>query len=95
MGIGFGKSLRKLIFPLIFTNIIVGAILVFVDILKELPITILLRPFNFETLATYVYQYASDEMLKESSFAAIMIIVAGLGPVIYLNSRIKKISQIK
>ena len=95
MGIGFGKSLRKLIFPLIFTNIIVGAILVFVDILKELPITILLRPFNFETLATYVYQYASDEMLKESSFAAIMIIVAGLGPVIYLNSRIKKISQVK
>ncbi len=95
MGVGFGKSLSKLIFPLIFTNIIVGAILVFVDILKELPITILLRPFNFETLATYVYQYASDEMLKESSFAAIMIIVAGLGPVIYLNSRIKKISQIK
>ena len=95
MGIKFSTSLRKLIFPLIFTNILVGAILVFVDILKELPITLLLRPFNFETLATYVYQYASDEMLKESSFAAIIIIFAGLGPVIYLNSTIKKISQKK
>ena len=95
MGIKFSTSLRKLIVPLIFTNILVGGILVFVDILKELPITLLLRPFNFETLATYVYQYASDEMLKESSFAAIIIIFAGLGPVIYLNSTIKKISQKK
>ena len=69
--------------------------MVFVDILKELPITLLLRPFNFETLVTYVYQYASDEMLKESSFAAIIIIFAGLGPVIYLNFTIKKISQKK
>ena len=48
----------------------------FVDILKELPITLLLRPFNFETLATYVYQYASDEMLEESSLAAIISFLA-------------------
>ena len=70
----------------------VGAKTVFVDILKELPITLLLRPFNFETLATYVYQYASDEMLEESSFAALIIIVAGLGPVIFLSKTIKKYS---
>jgi len=95
MGVGFFTSLRKIIIPLIYTNILVGGILVFVDILKELPITLLLRPFNFETLATYVYQYASDEMLEESSFAAIIIIVAGLGPVIYLNSTIKKITKKK
>ena len=69
-----------------------GGILIFVDILKELPITLLLRPFNFETLATYVYQYASDEMLEESSLAAIIIILAGLGPIILLNSTIKKFS---
>ena len=67
-------------------------ILIFVDILKELPMTLLLRPFNFETLATYVYQYASDEMLEESSLAAIIIILAGLGPIILLNSTIKKFS---
>ena len=95
MGVGFFTSLRKIIIPLIYTNILFGGILVFVDILKELPITLLLRPFNFETLATYVYQYASDEMLEESSFAAIIIIIAGLGPVIYLNSTIKKITKNK
>ena len=67
--------------------------LVFVDILKELPITLLLRPFNFETLATYVYQYASDEMLEESSFAALIIVLAGLGPVIFLSRTIKKYSS--
>ena len=95
MGISFFKSLRKIIFPLIYTNLLVGGILVFVDILKELPITLLLRPFNFETLATYVYQYASDELLEESSFAALIIILAGLGPVVFLSFTIKKISKKK
>ena len=74
---------------------VVGGILVFVDILKELPMTLLLRPFNFETLATYVYQYASDEMLEESYLAAIIIILTGLGPIILLNSTIKKFSMKK
>ena len=92
MGVSFFTGIRKLIIPLIYTNILVGGILVFVDILKELPITLLLRPFNFETLATYVYQYASDELLEESSFAALIIVLAGLGPVIFLNSTIKRIS---
>ena len=95
MGVNFFQSLRRIIFPLVYTNILVGGILVFVDILKELPITLLLRPFNFETLATYVYQYASDEMLEESSFAALIIVIAGLGPVIFLSSTIKNISKKK
>jgi iron(III) transport system permease protein len=92
MGVSFFTGIRKLIIPLIYTNILVGGILVFVDILKELPITLLLRPFNFETLATYVYQFASDELLEESSFPALIIILAGLGPIIFLSSTIKKIS---
>ena len=82
------------IIPLIYTNILVGGILVFVDILKELPMTLLLRPFNFETLATYVYQYASDEMLEECSMAALMIVLTGIGPVILLNAAIKKASKV-
>ena len=85
MGIGFFMGIRKLIIPLIYTNILVGGILVFVDILKELPITLLLRPFNYETLATFVYQFAKDELLEESALAAIMIIAMGLGPVMILN----------
>ena len=92
MGHKFSTIVFKIILPLVHINILVGGILIFVDILKELPITLLLRPFNFETLATYVYQYASDEMLEESSLAAIIIILAGLGPIILLNSTIKKFS---
>ena len=95
MGVSFFIGIRKLIIPLLYTNILVGGTLVFVDILKELPITLLLRPFNFETLATYVYQYASDELLEESSFAALIIILAGLGPVIFLSKTIKNISKKK
>ena len=91
MGRSFLTTMKKVILPLTYTNILVGGILVFVDILKELPITLLLRPFNFETLATYVYQYASDEMLEESSFAALIIVLVGLGPVIFLSRTIKNI----
>ena len=92
---GFLNTIRVIVLPLIYTNILVGGILVFVDILKELPITLLLRPFNFETLATYVYQYASDELLEESSFAALIIIFVGLGPVIFLSNTIKNITNKK
>ena len=95
MGFNFFKTIRTMIVPLIYTNILVGGILIFVDILKELPMTLLLRPFNFETLATYVYQYASDEMLEECSLAALMIVLTGIGPVILLNSAIKKVGSIK
>ena len=95
MGVSFYRIIIKIIIPLIYTNMIVGGILVFVDILKELPMTLLLRPFNFETLATYVYQYASDEMLEESSLAAIIIVLIGLGPIVYLNSTLKRLSQKK
>ena len=95
MGHKFFTVVLRIILPLVYTNIIVGGILVFVDVLKELPMTLLLRPFNFETLATYVYQYASDEMLEESSLAAIIIILTGLGPIILLNSTIKKFSMKK
>ena len=48
-------------------SIITGGLLVFVDVMKELPITLILRPFNYETLATYVYQFAKDELLEETA----------------------------
>ena len=95
MGLNFFKVIRKIIIPLMYTNIFVGATLEFVDVLKELPMTLLLSPFNFETLATYVYQYASDELLEECSLAALMIVLTGIGPVILLNSAIKKVGKIK
>ena len=62
--------------------------IVFVDCMKELPATLILRPFNFETLATYVYQFASDELIGESALGALFIVLAGLIPVIFLSRTI-------
>jgi iron(III) transport system permease protein len=60
-------------------------VLAFVDIMKELPITLLLRPFDFETLATFTYQFAHDELMGKASVPALLIILVGLIPVIFLN----------
>ena len=65
-----------------------AVLLVFVDCLKELPATLILRPFNFETLATNVYQFASDELIEQAALGALMIVVTGLLPVILLNRTI-------
>ena len=71
--------------PLLRKSMLAGGMLVFVDVMKELPMTLLLRPFNYETLSTYVYQFAKDELLEESALAALMIIVVGIGPVDLMN----------
>lgn len=89
-----GKSstftLFKVHLPLAKNALIGAALMVFVDVLKELPLTLILRPFNFNTLATKAYQYASDEMVAESSIAALIIILAGLVPIFVLNRLISK-----
>lgn len=87
-GVSFEKSLFKIILPLIRPSILTGFLIVFVDIFKELPVTLLLRPFNFETLATYVYQYAKEEMLEQCALAALLIIIIGIIPVVILNKTI-------
>jgi len=87
-GVSFEKSLFKIIFPLIRPSILIGFLIIFVDIFKELPITLLLRPFNFETLATYVYQYAKEEMLEQCALAALLIIMIGVISVFLLNKTI-------
>jgi len=79
------QTLFRIHLPLLRRSLLTAALIVFVDCMKELPATLLLRPFNFETLATYVYQYASDELLEQSALAALFIVVAGLLPVLLLN----------
>ena len=76
--------------PVLKGGVFVGALLVFVDCMKELPATLILRPFNFETLATHVYLFASDEMLGEAALGSITIVMVGLIPVIILSSMIKR-----
>ena len=76
--------------PLLRGSLFTGGLLVFVDVLKELPATLLVRPFNFETLATRTWRLAADERLAEASTAALAIVLAGVLPVILLSGRIAR-----
>jgi iron(III) transport system permease protein len=71
--------------PMLRASILAAALLVFVDVVKELPATLMLRPFNFETLAVRTYQLASDERLEQASLSALLIVAIGLIPVIVLS----------
>ncbi|MCW8916158.1 MAG: iron ABC transporter permease [Magnetovibrio sp.] len=90
LGAGPFATLRRVHLPIMRGSIMTAALLVFVDCMKELPMTVMLRPFNFETLATFVHQYAADEMLPEASLAALSIVVAGIIPVILLSITIAR-----
>mgnify|MGYP001159542541 FL=1 len=85
LGLSFQRTIARITIPLIKKSIIAGGVLAFVDIMKELPITLLLRPFDFETLATFTYQFAHDELMGQASVPALLIILVGLIPVIFLN----------
>jgi iron(III) transport system permease protein len=85
LGMSFQKTISRITIPLIKKSIVAGGVLAFVDIMKELPITLLLRPFNFETLATFTYQFAHDELMGKASVPALLIIFVGLIPVLFLN----------
>jgi iron(III) transport system permease protein len=84
LGEGTVGVMGRVHLPLIRSSLFAGGVLVFVDSMKELPATLLLRPFNYETLATIVYQYASDEMLDVAALGALTIVLVGIGPVIML-----------
>jgi iron(III) transport system permease protein len=62
-----------------------AGLLVFVETMKELPATILMRPFNFETLATLVYNRAALEQFEQAALAALLIVIVGLVPVLALH----------
>lgn len=97
MGHGFLISMVKVIVPLLKPSLLAGLLVAFVDIMKELPMTLLLSPFNFETLATITYQYAKDEMLEEAALPALLIVLAGLIPVVIINAslNINKMGRVK
>jgi iron(III) transport system permease protein len=74
--------------PLMSSGLLTAAILVFVDVMKELPATLIVRPFNFDTLAVQVYRLASDERLAEAAAPALAIVAVGILPVVLLSWRI-------
>jgi len=81
-------TLFKVHIPLMKGSILTALLIVFVDVMKELPATLMLRPFDFNTLAVRAFELASDERLADSSTAALMIVAIGLLPVIYLSKTI-------
>ena len=93
LGRSLGHGMRRVILPLIKLSFVAGGLLVFVDVMKELPMTLLLRPFNFETLPTYVYQFAKDELLEEAALPALIIVAAGILPVIMMNSVLSRFER--
>lgn len=90
MGYSFAKTLKKIHIPMMSGSLFTAIMLVIVDVIKELPATLIVRPFNFDTLAVQVYRLASDERLAESSGAALAIILVGLIPVFILSKSITK-----
>ncbi|MCW8888845.1 MAG: ABC transporter permease subunit, partial [Gammaproteobacteria bacterium] len=85
LGANSRTILFKIHLPMMRGTLLTALLLVFVDVMKELPATLVLRPFNFNTLAVRAFELASDERLADSSTAALMIITAGLIPVLFLS----------
>ncbi len=81
LGLSAGATLARVHLPIISGSLMTAAILVFVDVMKELPATLIMRPFNFNTLAVRAFELASDEQLAEAAPAALAIVAAGIVPV--------------
>ncbi|HIK10671.1 MAG TPA: iron ABC transporter permease [Oscillatoriaceae cyanobacterium M33_DOE_052] len=90
LGHSSSSTLIKVHLPMMRGGILTAAMLVFVDVMKELPATIVIRPFNFDTLAVRVYNLAADERLAEAAGPALAIVLVGIMPVIVLSLKIAR-----
>ncbi|MHC6526353.1 ABC transporter permease [Vibrio proteolyticus] len=90
MGCNANQMLRRVHLPLIRRGALIAALLVFMESMKELNAALLLRPFNFETLATYVYNYASDEHLELAAMPAVLLVLVGLIPLVVVNRSLEQ-----
>ncbi len=88
LGQGTFDRFRNIHLPLIYTGILTAGLFVFVEVIKELPATLVLRPFNFNTLAVRTYELASDERLADSACSALFIVAVGILPILILNRSI-------
>ncbi len=90
LGCGWLAVLRRIHLPLLRGPLLVGGLLVFVDVVKELPLTFSLRPFDFDTLSVRVYQYASDERVGAALIPALLILALGLAASIALMPSLER-----
>jgi iron(III) transport system permease protein len=90
LGVSRWRILLELHVPLLRRATLASLLLVFVDVMKELPATLLLRPFNSDTLAVVAYQLARDERLGEAALPSLAIVLVGLVPVVLLSRAIRR-----
>ncbi|PNH81677.1 ABC transporter permease [Vibrio diazotrophicus] len=90
MGCQSNSMLWRVHFPLVRRGALIAGLLVFIESMKELNASLLLRPFNFETLATYVYNYASDEHLELAALPAVLLVLVGLIPLVIVNRSLEQ-----
>jgi iron(III) transport system permease protein len=87
LGASPARTLFRVHAPLVAPSLASAALLVFVDVMKELPATFALRPFNFDTLAIEAYHLAQDERLAEAAVPSLVIVLVGLVPLLVLSRR--------
>jgi iron(III) transport system permease protein len=90
LGHGTLTTLARVHVPLMRSGLLTAVLLMFVDVMKELPATLIVRPFDFDTLAVRVYQLASDERLSEAAAPALAIVFVGMIPVLLLSWQIRR-----
>lgn len=88
LGAGPMRRLWRVDLPIAAPSLAAAALILFVDILKELPATLIIRPFNFDTLAVIAYSYASDEQLELAAAPSLLIFAAGILPILLLTRSI-------
>jgi iron(III) transport system permease protein len=90
LGKGPGRTIWQVHVPMISGSVLTAGLIVFVDVMKELPATLIVRPFNFDTLAIRVYSLASDERLEQAATGSLAIVLVGMVPVILLSLMIAR-----
>jgi len=91
LGARAGRRLMRIDLPLAGPSLIAASLIVFVEILKELPATLLLRPIGFDTLAVRAHTYASDERMVEAAAPALLLTLVGLVPIVALTRRLERV----
>jgi iron(III) transport system permease protein len=90
LGLSPRKTLARVHIPMLRGSVLTAGLLVFVDVMKELPATFALRPFNYDTLAITIYNLAKDERLPEAAAPSLLIVVVGIIPLIILSRRMTR-----
>ena len=93
LGAGPGATLARVHAPMLWTSLLGAGLLVFVDVMKELPATFAMRPFNFDTLAVEIYNLTKDERLGEAAAPSLVIVAIGLIPLIMLSRQMSRVNR--